>query len=159
MRRGLLSGPAGSINAPTTEKYQTSQQADSKLSAPAAVVRGSTRLLCLDAVRGLNVMLMILVDNIGGCCFKEWVHHSPWDVVHLADFVMPLFLFMVGVSMAFSMQKYSGPVRPSSAPLLPATPVHRRSLLIGVRVIVVVDDVVVVCLLLGWGGGGGACRT
>lgn len=40
-------------------------------------------------------MLMVLVDNIGGCCFKEWVHHSPWDVIHLADFVMPLFLFMV----------------------------------------------------------------
>jgi heparan-alpha-glucosaminide N-acetyltransferase len=66
------------------------------------------RLLCLDAVRGLNVMLMVLVDNIGGS-FKRWVDHSPWDVIHLADFVMPLFLFMVGVSMAFSMQKYSGP--------------------------------------------------
>ena len=29
--------------------------------------------------------------------------------MHLADFVMPLFLFMVGVSMAFSMKKYCGP--------------------------------------------------
>jgi predicted acyltransferase len=50
-------------------------------------------------------MLMILVDNIGGF-YQGWVDHSPWDVVHLADFVMPLFLFMVGVSMAFAMKKY-----------------------------------------------------
>eukprot|EP01043_Picozoa_sp_COSAG02_P049764 COSAG02_NODE_5032_length_4710_cov_1.603512_6_plen_119_part_00 len=52
------------------------------------------RLLCLDAVRGLNVMLMIFVDN---CCDwdQDWIDHSHWDTVHLADFVMPLFLFMV----------------------------------------------------------------
>ena len=43
-------------------------------------------------------MLMIFVDNVGGW-FQGWIDHSPWDVVHLADFVMPLFLFMVGVSM------------------------------------------------------------
>jgi hypothetical protein len=48
--------------------------------------------------RGLNVMLMVFVDNVGGW-FQGWIDHSPWDVVHLADFVMPLFLFMVGVSM------------------------------------------------------------
>ena len=43
-------------------------------------------------------MLMVFVDNVGGW-FQGWIDHSPWDVVHLADFVMPLFLFMVGVSM------------------------------------------------------------
>ena len=69
-----------------------------------------TRLQSLDAVRGLNVMLMIFVDNVGRAGgFEEWVYHSPWDTIHLADFVMPLFLFMVGVSLSFSMKKYSGP--------------------------------------------------
>ena len=34
------------------------------------------RLRSLDAVRGLNVMLMVLVDNIGGV-FNGWVNHSP----------------------------------------------------------------------------------
>ena len=53
-------------------------------------------------------MLMVFVDNTGGW-FQGGIDHSPWDVVHLADFVMPLFLFMVGVSMAFSMKKYGGP--------------------------------------------------
>ena len=38
-----------------------------------------------------------------------WPAGCRRNVVHLADFVMPLFLFMVGVSMAFSMKKYSGP--------------------------------------------------
>ena len=67
-----------------------------------------TRLQSLDAVRGLNVMLMILADN-SVSINQSWIDHSPWDDVHLADWVMPLFLFMVGVSMAFSTQKYSGP--------------------------------------------------
>jgi hypothetical protein len=66
------------------------------------------RLQSLDAVRGLNVLLMVFVDDYG-IWAQSWIDHSPWDRVHLADFVMPLFLFMVGVSMAFSMQKYSGP--------------------------------------------------
>ena len=30
---------------------------------------------------------------------RYWIDHSPWNGIHLADFVMPLFLFMVGVSM------------------------------------------------------------
>jgi heparan-alpha-glucosaminide N-acetyltransferase len=62
------------------------------------------RLECLDAVRGLNVMLMIFVDNTGGF-FPVGINHSPWDDITLADFVMPLFLFMVGVSMAFAFKK------------------------------------------------------
>eukprot|EP01050_Picozoa_sp_SAG11_P036746 SAG11_NODE_14141_length_623_cov_1.664122_1_plen_164_part_00 len=95
---------------------ETSIEGDSSLTSLAPSAPGPSgagiqrqakvRLQCLDAVRGLNVMLMILVDNIGGW-FQGWVDPSPWDVIHLADFVMPLFLFMVGVSMAFSMQKYS----------------------------------------------------
>lgn len=80
---------------------------------PRAVEHGGTRkrskrLRSLDVVRGLNVMLMWLVDNIGGS-FPSWVGHSPWNTVHLADFVMPFFLVMVGISMAFSMKKYNGP--------------------------------------------------
>lgn len=32
--------------------------------------------------------------------------HSPWDDITFADFVMPFFLFMVGVSMSISFRKY-----------------------------------------------------
>ena len=69
-------------------------------------------------------MLMVFVDNVGGW-FQGWIDHSPWDVVHLADFVMPLFLFMVGVSM--------GAPPPITAPAhtpSPTTVTHTGALLL-----------------------------
>lgn len=43
---------------------------------------------------------MILVDDAGG----DWpmIAHAPWEGCNLADFVMPFFLFIVGVSIALS---------------------------------------------------------
>lgn len=41
---------------------------------------------------------MILVDDAGGA-FPS-INHAPWTGVTLADFVMPFFLFGVGVSVA-----------------------------------------------------------
>jgi heparan-alpha-glucosaminide N-acetyltransferase len=42
--------------------------------------------------------MMILVDDAGGA----WpgINHAPWLGVTVADFVMPAFLFIVGVSTA-----------------------------------------------------------
>ncbi|OVA16836.1 Protein of unknown function DUF1624 [Macleaya cordata] len=56
------------------------------------------RLVSLDVFRGLTVALMILVDDAGGA-FPS-INHSPWFGVTLADFVMPFFLFGVGVSVS-----------------------------------------------------------
>ncbi|XP_017249492.1 uncharacterized protein LOC108220276 isoform X1 [Daucus carota subsp. sativus] len=56
------------------------------------------RLVSLDVFRGFTVLLMILVDNAGGA-FPS-INHSPWFGVTLADFVMPFFLFAVGISVA-----------------------------------------------------------
>ncbi|RRT71516.1 hypothetical protein B296_00001878, partial [Ensete ventricosum] len=56
------------------------------------------RLDSLDVFRGLTVALMILVDDAGGA-FPS-INHAPWFGVTLADFVMPFFLFSVGVSVA-----------------------------------------------------------
>jgi len=41
---------------------------------------------------------MILVDDVGRA-FPS-LNHSPWFGVTLADFVMPFFLFVVGISIA-----------------------------------------------------------
>jgi hypothetical protein len=98
MQDALL-GESGSINA-TPARAAPGKQVEKK------AVR--ERLQCLDAVRGLNVILMMFVDNAGNLS-EYWIDHSPWNGIHLADFVMPLFLFMVGLSMAFSMKKYGGP--------------------------------------------------
>ncbi|KAM1058289.1 hypothetical protein EV2_032371 [Malus domestica] len=61
------------------------------------------RLASLDVFRGLTVALMILVDDAGGA-FPS-INHSPWLGVTLADFVMPFFLFLVGVSISLAFKK------------------------------------------------------
>ncbi|KAK8967531.1 hypothetical protein KSP40_PGU006401 [Platanthera guangdongensis] len=63
------------------------------------------RLASLDVFRGLTVALMILVDDAGGAV--PAINHSPWFGVTLADFVMPFFLFGVGVSIALACGKAS----------------------------------------------------
>ncbi|KAJ0581780.1 putative heparan-alpha-glucosaminide N-acetyltransferase [Helianthus annuus] len=63
------------------------------------------RLVSLDVFRGLTVALMILVDDAGGA-FPS-INHSPWFGVTLADFAMPFFLFIVGVSVSLVFKKVS----------------------------------------------------
>ncbi|CAI0446679.1 unnamed protein product [Linum tenue] len=70
----------------------------------------SNRLVSLDAFRGLCVFLMIVVDY-GGSVFPI-IAHSPWNGLHLADFVMPFFLFVVGISIALVYKK--APNRPEA---------------------------------------------
>lgn len=61
------------------------------------------RVASLDIFRGLTVALMILVDDAGG----EWpaIGHAPWNGCNLADFVMPFFLFIVGMTIPLSLKK------------------------------------------------------
>ncbi|KAJ0015270.1 hypothetical protein Pint_19772 [Pistacia integerrima] len=61
------------------------------------------RLASLDIFRGLTVALMILVDDAGG----EWpmIGHAPWNGCNLADFVMPFFLFIVGLAIALALKR------------------------------------------------------
>ncbi|XP_024032200.1 heparan-alpha-glucosaminide N-acetyltransferase isoform X2 [Morus notabilis] len=51
----------------------------------------------------MNEKLMILVDNAGGS-FPA-INHSPWNGLTLADYVMPFFLFIVGVSLSLAYKK------------------------------------------------------
>ncbi|RZC75551.1 hypothetical protein C5167_051031 [Papaver somniferum] len=61
------------------------------------------RLVSLDVFRGLTVALMVLVDQAGG--ILPAINHSPWNGVTLADFVMPFFMFIVGVALALAYKK------------------------------------------------------
>ncbi|CAL9748518.1 unnamed protein product [Musa acuminata subsp. burmannicoides] len=63
----------------------------------------SKRVASLDIFRGLTVALMILVDGAGG----EWpvIGHAPWNGCNLADFVMPFFLFIVGMAIPLSLKR------------------------------------------------------
>lgn len=45
---------------------------------------------------------MILVDDAGEAYPR--IDHSPWNGCTLADFVMPFFLFIVGVAIALALK-------------------------------------------------------
>ncbi|XP_047938083.1 heparan-alpha-glucosaminide N-acetyltransferase-like [Salvia hispanica] len=64
------------------------------------------RVASLDIFRGLTVALMILVDDAG----EEWpvIGHAPWNGCTLADFVMPFFLFIVGMAIALALKRIQG---------------------------------------------------
>jgi len=65
------------------------------------------RLLSLDVMRGITIAGMILVNNPG-----SWSHiyaplrHARWDGLTPTDLVFPFFMFIMGVSMFFSLKKY-----------------------------------------------------
>ena len=60
-----------------------------------------SRFASVDALRGLTVAAMLLVNNPG-----DWGHvyapllHAPWHGCTPTDLVFPFFLFIVGVSVA-----------------------------------------------------------
>ena len=61
------------------------------------------RLVSLDVLRGLTIAAMILVNNNGDSRFAySPLLHSPWNGWTPTDIIFPAFLFMVGLSMAFS---------------------------------------------------------
>ena len=65
------------------------------------------RLTALDTFRGATISLMILVNNPG-----TWSHiypplrHAKWHGCTLTDLVFPFFLFIMGVAMRFTFEKY-----------------------------------------------------
>ena len=63
----------------------------------------SQRLTCIDVYRGLVVAGMIVVDNPGSDDLAYWpIKHQQWNGWTPADLIFPSFLFLVGISMAFS---------------------------------------------------------
>ena len=69
----------------------------------------ASRLISLDAFRGLSIAAMILVNNPG-----SWDHvypqllHAEWVGWTFTDLIFPTFLFIIGVAMWFSLKSYSG---------------------------------------------------
>ncbi|CAL5334701.1 unnamed protein product [Camellia sinensis] len=75
-----------------------------ELPPPVMIIKPkSKRVATLDAFRGLTIVVMILVDDAGEAYPR--VDHSPWNGCTLADFVLPFFLFIVGVAIAFALKK------------------------------------------------------
>jgi len=79
--------------------------------APAA-----QRLLSLDALRGFDMFWIVGAEELvrglqkiaaGGPIglVADQLRHKPWDGFHFEDLIFPLFVFIIGVSLVFSLTK------------------------------------------------------
>ncbi|MFZ2986877.1 heparan-alpha-glucosaminide N-acetyltransferase domain-containing protein, partial [Ideonella sp.] len=92
----------------------------------------SSRLASVDALRGVAVAAMILVNSPGDWGQVWWpLDHSAWHGCTPTDLVFPLFLFLVGVSLALG----SGGRRDRARGPLPLKPgLIRAARLVGLGV-------------------------
>lgn len=76
----------------------------------------SKRLLSIDALRGFDMLLiagggtfLVLLENKTGLVWIDWIarqlQHPQWNGFTFYDFIFPLFLFIAGVSIPFSLNK------------------------------------------------------
>lgn len=99
----------------------------------AALQPGTTtpqqRLLSLDILRGIDMALLVLIQpvifswlavaqpadgTLGGFLFAQ-LEHVPWEGFCFWDIIMPLFMFMSGVSIPFAMSRYKSGRTPVDA--------------------------------------------
>jgi predicted acyltransferase len=65
------------------------------------------RVASVDAFRGLTILLMVFVNDLGPAA-PSWMHHiqpTSADGMTLADLVFPWFLFIVGVSIPLAFER------------------------------------------------------
>ncbi len=64
----------------------------------------SRRILSIDIMRGLNLVLMLFVNDLYMPGVPAWLGHmkADFDGIGLADWVFPGFMFMVGMSIPYS---------------------------------------------------------
>ena len=73
----------------------------------------SKRLESLDALRGFDLFFLVALGPLARTANVEWLNESMWVFSHVSwegfspwDLIMPLFLFMSGISMPFSLSRY-----------------------------------------------------
>jgi predicted acyltransferase len=92
----------------------------------ASKTSASQRLVSLDALRGFDMLWIIGFGEVIGQFIKtfpvrahsqlaeplqivsEQLEHVPWEGLHFEDLIFPLFVFIVGVSVVFSLSKSLG---------------------------------------------------
>ncbi|MCI0486677.1 MAG: heparan-alpha-glucosaminide N-acetyltransferase domain-containing protein [Blastocatellia bacterium] len=87
-----------------TEAHTIEEATD--LAADKALDARAERLLSLDALRGITVAAMILVNNPGtwGAVYAP-LRHAEWHGWTPTDLIFPFFLFIVGVSIALALAR------------------------------------------------------
>src|SRR4051812_28528217 len=75
------------------------------------------RLMSIDALRGFDMFWIVGGDRVARAVgrwldtpesrrFAEQFEHVKWEGFRFYDLIFPLFLFLVGVVLPFSLQKY-----------------------------------------------------
>jgi predicted acyltransferase len=82
----------------------------------ARVARMSARFGSIDVGRGFTIAGMLLVNAAGdfGHVYKQ-LAHAPWDGFTFADLIFPSFVFLMGASIAFSLDSSRGGRTPRPA--------------------------------------------
>src|SRR5215467_8678775 len=86
----------------------------SPMQAPSSVP--SRRMMSLDALRGFDMFWIVGGEELVHALYKGWpnpvtglldrqMDHQPWEGVHFYDLIFPLFVFIVGASIVFSLTK------------------------------------------------------
>eukprot|EP00928_Gymnodinium_smaydae_P010134 TRINITY_DN13805_c2_g1_i1.p1 TRINITY_DN13805_c2_g1~~TRINITY_DN13805_c2_g1_i1.p1 ORF type:complete len:520 (-),score=55.93 TRINITY_DN13805_c2_g1_i1:164-1723(-) len=102
-----VSGASGRFHTVWRSTNMTTQCAE--VAGPRPPDAPRSRLVSLDMLRGLTMVIMLLVDFTGGG--YPSIDHALWNGIHLADFVMPFFLWVSGVSMSISLRVKPGQSR------------------------------------------------
>lgn len=74
------------------------------------------RLMSLDALRGFDMFWIVGGEELIHALYRAWpngltrlldrqMDHQPWQGVHFYDLIFPLFVFIVGASVVFSLTK------------------------------------------------------
>jgi predicted acyltransferase len=98
---------------PTTLAEATAPITNKTVSASA----GSKRFMSVDALRGFDMFWIIGADMVVGAVNKvfqngtthflqnQFAHHKKWEGVGFYDLIFPLFIFLAGASMVFSLSR------------------------------------------------------
>src|SRR6266436_6101925 len=84
--------------------------------APGGAPVPARRLMSLDALRGFDMFWIVGGEELVHALYKGWpngltsllhtqMDHQPWRGVHFYDLIFPLFVFIVGASIVFSLTK------------------------------------------------------
>src|ERR1043166_8397908 len=87
-----------------------------KTETPAALKTPTKRLLSLDALRGFDMFWIVGGEEVVHALYRAWprgplhlldsqMDHKPWQGVAFYDLIFPLFVFIVGASLVFSITR------------------------------------------------------
>lgn len=100
------------------------------------------RINSIDAVRGLTVAAMLLVNDAGDWShIHPWLEHAEWHGCTPADFIFPIFMLIVGVSISLAMGRQ---LDAGAAP----GPLARAVLLRGARIVLLGIALNVISMLM-----------